>query len=99
MPDELQRSAAIKEHCGRFVDRLEGSQAMDSQIRKVRRFWLVLGLSVAVWGSFPGSDWTPAQAARFESHGHVYHTRRLPVIVHRVFPPHLGRHVYLRHKR
>lgn len=28
--------------------------------------------------------------------GHIGHTRRLPVVVHRIFPPYLGQHVYLR---
>jgi hypothetical protein len=28
--------------------------------------------------------------------GYVGHTRMLPVIIHRIFPPFLGKHVYLR---
>lgn len=31
--------------------------------------------------------------------GYVGHTRLLPVIVHRLFPPYLGQHVYLRPMR
>jgi hypothetical protein len=39
----------------------------------------------------------PASAVTVElPDGFVGHTRRLPVIVHRIFPPYLGQHVYLR---
>ena len=72
---------------------------MGSRLQATRKLWLVLGLAVAVWVSFPNLGGPPLEAARFESNGRVYHTRRLPVVVHRVFPPYLGRHVYLRGRR
>lgn len=80
----------------------EGSQAMDSQPRKTRskrNFLWVISLATVMWTSLPPLANKPLEAARFESNGHVYHSRRLPVIVHRVFPPYQGRHVYLRPKQ
>lgn len=80
----------------------EGSQAMDSQTRKTRskrNFLWVISLATVMWTSLPPLANKPLEAARFESNGHVYHSRRLPVIVHRVFPPYHGRHVYLRPKQ
>lgn len=35
-----------------------------------------------------------AQAARYSYQGHIVHTHRAPVIVHKIFPPFTGIHVY-----
>ncbi len=35
-----------------------------------------------------------AQAVQYQKGGHVVHTRVAPVVVHRVFPPFTGIHVY-----
>lgn len=67
--------------------------------RSKRNFLWVISLATVVWISLPTLANKPLEAARFESKGHVYNSRRLPVIVHRVFPPYQGRHVYLRPKR
>ncbi|MFM7072868.1 MAG: hypothetical protein ACKO38_13855 [Planctomycetota bacterium] len=75
---------------------------MDSQARTTRSkrsFLWMISLATVVWTSLPTIGGKTLEAARFESNGHVYHSRRLPVIVHRVFPPYHGRHVYLRPKR
>jgi hypothetical protein len=37
---------------------------------------------------------TIARAERSEMGGHVVHSRRAPVIAHRMVPPFYGRHVY-----
>lgn len=52
----------------------------------------VLLAAVVLLGSF-----SPAAAVMVElPDGYVGHTRLLPVIIHRIFPPYLGQHVYLR---
>ena len=35
-----------------------------------------------------------AQAVQYQRGSHVVHTRMAPVVVHRVFPPYTGIHVY-----
>ncbi len=37
---------------------------------------------------------TVARAERTNVSGHVVHTRRAPVVAHRMFPPFYGKHVY-----
>jgi hypothetical protein len=55
------------------------------------RFLVIAAISFATFGA-------AAQAAGrgtySDGNGHIVHSRRAPVIVHRVFPPYTGIHVY-----
>lgn len=53
---------------------------------------IVLVAALAVLGSLPNL----ASAAQFQSGGNVVHTRLVPVVMHRVFPPYWGVHQYQR---
>ena len=52
---------------------------------------LVLAVAFAICALY-----SEAQARMYMDHGFIVHTRLAPVIVHRIFPPYLGRHVYAR---
>jgi hypothetical protein len=58
---------------------------------------LLLALTLFASLSFASIAPTPAQAKQYRlPDGRIAHTRAAPVVIHRVFPPFKGQHVYRR---